>query len=190
MGDRRNALGIVFSAFSIHSAPTFASGLCRVVQLHLATMSLTWHVAYTCRYSTNGSLKRMLKEFGKLNEKLVAIQILARLISSNAIAHARRPQGSEYPHDRNRYKVKLSKFGVLFNQRVIEHVDFIYAKLGGTAVMELKVYLDGIRHMVTRVHSHRVIDRTVTSRRPHQRYWWYVGSFPLSSLHPETELDR
>jgi hypothetical protein len=46
----------------------------------------------------------------------------------------------------SRYKVKLSEFGVLLNQRVIEYVDFIYAELGGTEVIELKVYLDEIRH--------------------------------------------
>jgi serine/threonine protein kinase len=79
-----------------------------------------------CRYAENGSLKQILEEFGKLDEKLVAnyvIQVLEGLdyLHHNGIVHCNLKAANIVMTQSG--EVKLSDVGVLLNLREIEHVD-------------------------------------------------------------------
>ena len=78
------------------------------------------------RYAPNGSLKRILEEFGKLNEKLVAsyvTQVLEGLdyLHQNGIVHCNLKATNILVTQNG--EVKLSDFGISLYLRAIEHVD-------------------------------------------------------------------
>ena len=79
-----------------------------------------------CRYVESGSLKQLLEEFSKLNEKLVAhyvIQVLKGLdyLHHNDIVHCNLKAANIFMTQSG--EVKLSDVGVSLNLREIEHVD-------------------------------------------------------------------
>ena len=79
-----------------------------------------------CRYVESGSLKQLLEEFSKLNEKLVAhyvIQVLKGLdyLHHNDIVHRNLKAANIFMTQSG--EVKLSDVGVSLNLREIEHVD-------------------------------------------------------------------
>jgi serine/threonine protein kinase len=87
---------------------------------------LTCCVVIARRYAQNGSLKRILEEFGKLNEKLVAsyvIQVLEGLdyLHHNGIVHCNLNAANILMTQSG--EVKLSDFGISLYLRAIEHVD-------------------------------------------------------------------
>ena len=80
----------------------------------------------TCRYATNGSLRQMLEEFGKLNEKLVAsyvVQVLEGLdyLHHNGVMHGNLKAANILLTQSG--DVKLSDFGISLNLQAPEDVE-------------------------------------------------------------------
>jgi serine/threonine protein kinase len=87
---------------------------------------LTYCLGIAWRYAQSGSLERILEEFGKLNEKLVAsyvIQVLEGLdyLHHNGIVHCNLKAANILISQSG--EVKLSDFGISLYRRAIEHVD-------------------------------------------------------------------